>query len=256
MNYKPGNYARHAVIWDMEGRDRSDVIGFYSGLAEKYGRKVLCLMCAVGTIACGMVEKGFSVTAVDIEPEMISTAKKNCPDSENPLFLVGDVTDLHLPDNDYDYDFAFIGGSSDFHHLLSEKEMLQALSGIYYHLTEEGCLAIELEYPADESWRSPRQKFDLAIPSETGIKAWKYGETSYEADTMLMHIKQEICINKDGETESFTHEFDFKLISRETMESLMDQAGFHLIKEYGSYNFSEWQPGAERWIVEAVKEYK
>ena len=254
MSNKRGNYARHAVFWDREGRDRSDVIEFYSGLADKYGQKVLCLMCAVGTIACGMAEKGFSVTTVDIEPEMIAAAKKNCPDSENPLFIVGDITSLHLPNNNYD--FAFIGGSADFHHLLSEKEMLRALSGIYNHLSGEGSLAFELEYPAEESWHSPRQRFDLVIPSETGIKAWKYGETSYDVGTMLMHIKQEVFIETAGQTENFIHEFDFQLISRDTVENLMQKAGFHVIKEYGSYDFSEWQPGAERWIVEAVKEYK
>jgi len=254
MSNKRGNYARHAVIWDREGRDRSDEMEFYSKFAEKYGKKVLCLMCAVGTIACGMAKKGYSVTAVDIEPEMIASAKMYNPGKVNPTFLTGDVTNLHLADNEYD--FAFIGGSADFHHLLSEKEMLRALSGIYNHLTVDGCLALELEYPAGEEWYSPMQRFDLAIPSETGIKAWKYGETSYDADTMLMHIKQEVFIETAGQTEHFIHEFDFQLISRETMESLMGKAGFRVIKEYGDYNFSEWYPGAEKWIIECVKSVK
>ena len=104
MSNKRGNYARHAFIWDREGRDRSDVIEFYSKLTEKYGHKVLSLMCAVGTIACGMAEKGFSVTAVDIEPEMITIAKKNNQGKSNPVFIVGDVTNLSLPDNDRIWD--------------------------------------------------------------------------------------------------------------------------------------------------------
>ena len=251
MNNKQGNYARHAIIWDREGRDRSDAIEFYSGLAEKYGKKVLCMMCAVGIIACGMAEKGFSVTAVDIEPEMIASAKKNNPGKVNPTFLTGDVTNLHLPDNDYD--FAFIGGSADFHHLLSEEEMLQALSGIYNHLTDEGCLVLELEYPAKESWQSPEQRFDLVIPPETGIKAWKYGETSYDADTMLMHIKQEVFIKENSELHSFIHEFDFQLISRETMGSLMRKAEFRVVNEYGGYDFNPRQPESDKWIIECVK---
>ena len=37
------------------------------------------------------------VYAIDIEPEMITVAKKNNPGNINPCFLVGDVTDLHLP---------------------------------------------------------------------------------------------------------------------------------------------------------------
>lgn len=250
MNNKQGNYARHAMIWDLELRDRSDITEFYAGLAEKYGRKVLSLMCAVGTIARGIAENGFSVTAVDIEPEMITIAKKNNQHRLNPLFIIGDITNLNLPDNDYD--FAFIGGSADFHHLLSEGEMLKTLACIYNHLTNEGCLALELEYPASESWHSPNQRFDLAIPPETGIQAWKYGETSYDAGTMLMHIKQEVFIEENGAVDSFIHEFDFQLISRESMENLMKKAGFHVIKEYGSYDFSEWYSGADKWLVEAI----
>jgi SAM-dependent methyltransferase len=253
MSNKRGNYARHAFIWDREGKDRSDVIEFYSGLAEKYGQKVLCLMCAVGTIACGMAEKGFSVTAIDIEPEMIAIAKKNNQSNTNLVFLTGDITNLHLPDN---YDFAFIGGSADFHHLLSEEEILQALSGIYSHLTDKGCLVLELEYPANDSWDSPRQRFDLAIPPETGIKAWKYGETSYDVDTLLMHIKQEVFIEEDSKVERFLHEFDFQLISRETVENLMKKVGFQVIKEYGGYDFSRWYPASEKWIIKCVKSVK
>ena len=251
MSDKRGNYARHAVIWDHEGRDRSYVIEFYSGLAEKYGKKVLCLMCAVGTIACGIAENGFSVTAIDIEPEMIAIAKENNQSKTNPVFLTGDITNLHLPDTNYN--FAFIGGSADFHHLLSQEEMFQALSGIFNHLTDKGCLMLELEYPANESWHSPRQRFDLAIPPETGMKAWKYGETSYDAATMLMHIKQEVFIEKDSQTESFVHEFDFQLINRETVEKLMQKVGFQVIKEYGDYNFNEWHPGSDKWILEVIK---
>ena len=251
MNDTRGNYARHAMIWDREGSDRSDVINFYSGLAEKYGQKVLCLMCAVGTVACGMTEKGFSVTAIDIEPEMTAAAKKNNPGKSNPVFITGDVTNLHIPDTNYD--LAFIGGSADFHHLLSEEEMLKALSGIYDHLVDKGCLTLELEYPAEESWYSPRQRFDLEIQPETGIKAWKYGKTSYDTDTMRMHIIQEVFIDENGAVDSFIHEFDFQLISRETMENLMEKAGFQIIKEYGGYDFSQWHPEAEKWIVEAIK---
>ncbi|HEY94556.1 MAG TPA: class I SAM-dependent methyltransferase [Dehalococcoidia bacterium] len=251
MNNKRGNYARHAAIWDCEGRDRSDVIDFYSGLTEKYGHKVLCLMCAVGTIACGMAEKGFFVTAVDIEPEMIAAAKKINAGVTNPLFQVGDVTELDLSEKDFN--FAFIGGSADFHHLLSKEEMLKALSCIYNHLTDEGCLAIELEYPADESWHSPRQRFDLAIPPETEIKAWKYGETSYDAGTMRMHINQEVFIEENGEVDSFFHEFDLQLVSRKTVEILMKKAGFQVIKEYGGYDFSEWYHGSDKWLLEILK---
>ncbi len=250
-NLKRGNYAEHARIWGLEKLDRSGEINFYSTVAKKYGRRILSLMCAAGEIARGMAENGLEITAVDIEPEMIAAAKKNSPEETNPLFLVGDVTDFNLPGKDYD--FAFIGGSADFHHLLSEEEMLSALKSISRHLVNKGGLVLELEYPRNESRHSPVQRFDLAIPPETGIKAWKFGETAYNAENMLMHIKQEVFIEENGVTESFIHEFDFQLIDRETLNRLMDKAGFQIVREYGGYDFSKWHPKSEKWIIEAKK---
>jgi SAM-dependent methyltransferase len=245
-----GNYAKHATIWGWGEQSRSDEIKFYSALAEKYGNKVLSLMCATGGIACGMSKNGFHVTAIDIEPEMIMVAKKNNPDSINPCFLIGDVTNLHLPEKDYS--FAFIG-TGDFHHLLSEKEMLKALICIHKHLKDNGCVTLELAYPRSESWQSPKRRFELPSPSEAGVKAWKLGETSYDADTMCEHIRQEVFIEKQGRTESFLHEFHLQLISRETLVRLLEKAGFQITAEYGGFDFSVWHSGADKWIVESVR---
>jgi hypothetical protein len=131
--------------------------------------------------------------------------------------------------------------------------MLNALRSIHTHLTDTGGLVLELEYPGAESRHSPEKRFDLNIPPETGINAWKLGETSYDADTLLIHIKQEVFIEENGKTDSFIHEFDFQLISRETLKSLMNQAGFHIINEYGDYDFSKWHPESEKWIIECIK---
>ncbi len=247
---KRGNYAKHAAIWGMGGPNRDNEIEFYSILGKKYGANVLSLMCVTGEIACGVAKNGFQVTAVDIEPEMIATAKKNNPGTKNPCFLPGDVTDLHLPDKNYD--FAFIG-TGDFHHLLSEDEMLKALICIYKLLKDNGCLTLELFYPDGVSWQSPKRRFDLPNPPDTGQTIWKLGETSYDASTMRLHIRQEVYIGEQGKTNSFLHEFDVQLISRETLIGLLGKAGFKITAEYGGFDFGMWHPGADKWIVENEK---
>ncbi len=247
---KTGNYAKHAVIWGWGEPNRSREIEFYSKLAKKYGNKVLSLMCATGEIAYGLAKNSFRVTAVDIEPEMIAIARKNNLDNVNPCFLAGDVTDLHLPDKDFN--FVFIG-TGDFHHLLTEHEMRKSLSCIHKHLSDKGCLALELFYPGSESWHSPKRRFELPGLFETGLKAWKYGETSYDAYTMREHIRQEVFVEKQGKVESFIHDLDLQLVSHETLFSLMENIGFKIIAEYGGFNFSLWHAGSEKWIVEAIK---
>ena len=247
---KRGDYAKHAAIWGLGGPSRSSEIEFYSILAKKYGNKVLSLMCATGEIAYGMTKNGLRVTAVDIEPEVIAAAKKNNLGNTNPCFLTGDVTDLHLPDKDYT--FAFIG-TADFHHLLSENEMLEALICIHKQLTDKGCLTLELFYPRSESWQSPKCRFELPNLPETGLKTWKLGEALYNADTMREHVKQEVFIEEQGRIESFLHEFELLLVSRETLVGLLKKAGFEITAEYGGFDFEVWHPGADKWIVESVK---
>jgi len=247
---KRGNYAKHAAIWGLGGPSRSSEIEFYSILAKKYGNKALSLMCATGEIAYGMARKGFRVTAVDIEPEMIAVAKKNNTGNKNLCFLTGDVTDLHLPDKEYA--FAFIG-TGDFHHLLSQSEMLEALICINKYLKDKGCLMLELIYPQSEPWQSPKHRFELPNPPEPSLKMWKLGETSYNADTMREHIRQEVFVEEQGRTESFLHEFELQLLGRETLVRLLEKAGFEITAEYGGFDFELWHPGADKWMVESVK---
>jgi len=250
MAVSRGNYAKHAALWGLGEPSRSAEIEFYSKPAKKYGSKVLSLMCATGKIASGMAESGFQVTAVDIEPEMIAVAEKRYSGNKNLRFSAGDVTGLHLSGTDYD--FAFIG-TGDFHHLLSENEMMEALSCIHKHLKDKGCLALDLIYPGSKSWQTPKLRFKLPNPQDQDTKTWKTGETSYNAGTMRLHIKQDVFVSKQGETETFLHEFDMQLISRETLVYLLDKAGFNVITEYGNFDFSGWRPGTEKWIIEAIK---
>ncbi|MBN2240802.1 MAG: class I SAM-dependent methyltransferase [Dehalococcoidales bacterium] len=246
-----GNYVKHAAIWGMETIDRSEEIVFYAALAGNYGNKVLSPMCATGEIAFGLAERGFNVTAFDIEPEMITVAQNRYKGRENLSFLTGDVTHFSLPESDYH--FCFIG-TGDFHHLLSNEDMLKALKCIHNHLAETGCLILKLSYPGSESWHSPQQRFELSIPPETGIRAWKLAETAYDAVTMRTHIRQEIFIEEKGNTETFLHEFDLQLVTREALERLLHESGYKLIGEYSGYDFSEWNPASPDWIVVTQKE--
>jgi ubiquinone/menaquinone biosynthesis C-methylase UbiE len=244
------NYAKHAAIWGWGEPSRSGEIEFYSKLAKKYGNKVLSLMCATGEIAYGLANNELRVTAVDIEPEMIAEAKKSNPDNINPLFLVGDVTNFDLLEKEYD--FVFIG-TGDFHHLISEHEMLKALSCIHQHLSDKRCLTLELFYPGNVSWQSPKRRFELSNPSKTGVKAWKLSETSYDSNIMREHIRQEVFVEQQGKVESFIHEFDLQLLTRENLIKLMEKTGFKIITEYSGFDFSLWHARSEKCIFEAIK---
>lgn len=64
------------------------------------GSKVLDLGCGAGMpIDSFLVDKGFSVTGVDISSSMISLARKNVPSAE---FIYRNMVDVDFPENSFD----------------------------------------------------------------------------------------------------------------------------------------------------------
>lgn len=71
------------------------------------GSKILDLGCGSGRFSVGAAELGFNVTGVDITPEAVQAAKNRAKNSNitSVNFLVGDMTELPLEDEKFDYVF-------------------------------------------------------------------------------------------------------------------------------------------------------
>ena len=62
--------------------------------------RALDAACGTGAVARQLVERGHDVVGVDLAEEMLARAWNAVPDA---CFLLGDITDLPLPDNDVDH---------------------------------------------------------------------------------------------------------------------------------------------------------
>lgn len=246
-----GNYAKHAAIWDWSGYDRTKEFEFWCNLAEPYGKKALSAMCAIGEAGAYMVGKGFDVTALDITKEMIEEGRCRYKDLKNLKFVCSDVRNFELADKTYD--FAFIG-STDLHHMQTEEDMIKVLTSIHQHLRSSGGLGLELWYPSESSWTSPKRKFEpLNDIADSAVKVWKEGQTDYDAENQVVTISQEVYIQAGNDVEHFTHAFKLQLFSRELLLKLLNECGYKVKQEYGGYNLESWEPGSSKWIVEAER---
>lgn len=245
-----GDYARHAEVWDWYAVDRTKEAEFWAKLAKQYGTKVMAGMCATGTVAAQLALNGLQVTGVDITREMIETASQRYADRQHLRFIEADLCALQLPDKDYD--FAFVGTTS-FHHLQTAEQREAALRSLRRHTRAGGGLALELWLPASKSWSSPERVFEpINPPADSQLKVWKKGKTEYDADSRLVTITQEVFIERNGEVESFAHAFSLQLFDRDTLEAELNEVGYSIVAEYGSYDLSPWVPDSRKWIVEAV----
>lgn len=92
--------------------------------------------CGTGSHARTMIDCGFSVEGVDIEPEFVELARAKCPEG---TFYVGDMTDLNLGKR---YDvvtclFSAIG------YVDSETALRRAIGGMRRHLNPGGVLIVD-----------------------------------------------------------------------------------------------------------------
>jgi hypothetical protein len=252
MKNNIGNYSKHAAVWDWSGYDRTEEFEFWCKMAKGYGNKVLSPMAAIGETAAYMAGKGFEVTASDMTKEMVSEGKIKYGNLDNLTFIQDDVRSFNHENKLYD--FIFIG-TTDLHHLSSEEDLRSALSSIHKHLENGGGLGLELWYPSEQSWGSPRRKFEPLKPMiDKNLRVWKEGQTEYDAQSKRVKISQVVYIQQGDNIEHFEHQFELQLFSREWFLETLSELGYSVKSEYGGYGFEPWNPESFKWIIEAVKE--
>ncbi len=248
------SYARHAEVWAYFAGDRTEEAAFWEALAGRYGRRALALMAATGEMAAILARRGFTITAVDLIPEMVAEGRRRYADLPGLRFTIGNVTALQLEPPAYDFAFA-----SDFNHLLTPESFRAALHSVGRHLHPGGGLALELWQPTAESWATERRRFDTFVsPTDTGLhptftRTWKEGRTIYDAPTRRVTIEQEVFIQRGAQVEQFSHNFSLQIYTREEITAFLQDTGFRITKEYGSYDRSPWTAESGKWIVEAEK---
>lgn len=246
------SYSTVAEIWSLFFGDRTGEINFWFNLSHQYGATILSAMSATGEVADALALQGCKVTAVDFTREMIEEGRRKYGENESLTFVEADLRTFDLGGRKFD--FAFIG-NADFHHFLTTTDQLAALRRMRHHLRPGGGLGLELWFPSRTSWSSPWNTFEpLRTPADPAVKVWKKGKTEFDAETQLVTITQEVFIQRNDQIEQFPHAFQMQLFDRDSMIALLDESGFRVQNEYGSFQAEPWTPSSPNWIIEAVRE--
>jgi len=97
------------------------------------GQKVLEIGCGMGYFTCSLASSGAEITAIDISPDLLEVARRDCP-AENVSFEVQNAYAMTYADKSFDS----VVGSSVLHHLeidaaLNEvHRVLKAGGSIYF----------------------------------------------------------------------------------------------------------------------------
>lgn len=246
-----GNYSAHAKYWDFGGIDRTPEHEYWLRYAKKYGYCVLIPMCALAETGAYMAERGFSVTAFDLTPEMISEAKKRFGHLPNLRLFVGDVCDFSFDIEPADFAFC-----SDFGHIHSLEDTARALECVCKHLRTGGCFVLEtnLRSPDESSWASEERTFEPQKQIYPNLKVWKVGSSRYDAETGRQYIMQTFYAeHKDGKVESFDHEFALQRFTRDEWLGVISKSGFEIVGEYSDRDLNTWNSGNGLLVFELIR---
>jgi len=245
------NYAAHAAYWDWDEYDNSEDYNFWCKISDKYGKRILSAMGAIGAAGAYMARNGYIVTVLDYTEEMISEGKKRFGNIKGLDFVQADICDFELKDKNYD--FCFIAGQ-DINLLLSIEVVGNALRNIRNHLRYGGCLGLDVCYPPGESHSFSVPRVEPRVPRKDGIYIWKENKGSYDAETQMHNIYQIGHVEKDGiETQTFEHSVSLRYYDKELLLDVFQKSGYKIIGEYCNHNFEKSDNPYDNYVFELEK---
>lgn len=214
-----GSYTSAADFYDLlyEGqKDYAAESAYLAALIREVlpdARSVLDVGCGTGAHARALIDEGFGVDGVDLEPRFVEIAGARCPEGS---FVVGDMTDLRLPGR---YDvvtslFSAIG------YARTEEAMTATIRSMRLHLEPSGIVLVD-------PWFEPGQLRDGWITTVTGksddMTVCRMSRTV--VDGLTSRLEFEYLIGRPSGIEHRSEVHELRLFTQSQMERAFEAAG-------------------------------
>jgi len=238
-------YEKCAHLYDLF--DTKENIKFFLHYASEAG-EILDIGAGTGRIAIPLAERGVKVFCVEPSPAMRSQFEKKLSArtelSKNIELVAGDATSFKFGRT---FPAAFLSGSFD--HFLDDRERLSSLRNITKHLKSHGRLVFDVglgymkDSPlsmagkvtqGDKEYR--RFVASKLLPDEK--MKWFLVYETYQSGKLIDRIEERSLCG---------------IIDRPKLHHLLKEAGFEIKREFGDYDFRNFQEGNSLLIIEARK---
>jgi SAM-dependent methyltransferase len=245
-------YAEWARVYDWYYPDRSSEIEFWAGLASRYGRRLLDLMCGTAEVSLELARRGCRVLGLDLSPAMLGVAAERLAaaadyPARNLSLALGDAGAVPVAGSVLD--FALIGGNGSFNHL-DEGHACAALSELRRVLRPGGGLAMELVNPHLLKEIYPVRTFGPLRPPP-GVWGEKESHNHYDQEAGLFHIRQIARYEIDGEPGEYEVDFALCVWKPDQICAMLEGAGFGKVRHYGGYDLGEFDAVSSDLLVVA-----
>ena len=208
--------------YDLVYPDTGDRVPFVKEVLKKFGkRSVLELGVGSGLFAIPLLESGLNIEGLEISEVMIDVMRKKAPTLKA---YQGDIRNFSLGKR---YD-AILALSSILVLLNDQQEIKQCLQQVHEHLEPEGLLLLELpNHPVEIARSNNSQEIFSSDGNGTVVVIQSGVEDEFWIETW--HI-----LKRDGNGFSYEKVLCRELVcSPEVLISQINEAGFHVMEEYG-----------------------
>ncbi|KPL03581.1 MAG: hypothetical protein AMJ73_06160 [candidate division Zixibacteria bacterium SM1_73] len=244
MTYHTG-YEKSAHLYDLF--DTKENIEFFLHYGSE-AKEILDIGAGTGRIAFPIAEKGVNVFCVETSPAMRRQLLRKLsarPDLLEHLCLVeGNAMSFDLGRT---FPAAFLSGSFD--HFLNDQERSSSLLNIARHLNPKGKLVFDVflgfmkDTPLSPAGVVKKGNMEYRrfvggklLPDETRETILVF--EVYQSGKLIERVEERSLVG---------------VIDREKLHRLLGKTGFGVQREFGDYDFANFQNGHSLLIIEAVK---
>lgn len=211
---------------------------------------ILDIACGTGNYSISLAEKGFQVTAFDLDEEMIRKTKEKAEAKGVQLAtFVGDMKALGEYFQRESFHVAFCIGNS-LVHLTKLEEIQEALNQAYKILKKGGHLILQI-INYDRIIKYDIDGLPTIEDKEQGVKFIR--KYLYEEEKKLIHFNTELIITKGEGEESFANSVPLYPLQSQQLVGMLQNAGFSNVHLYGSFMEEEYKEESYATVVAAEK---
>lgn len=224
-------------------------VTFIEESAGTAGSKVLDVACGSGGYTAVLAEKGYDVTAVDIDNAMVDTARRKL----EGLGLKAGVMQSDMKSLAERIKSSFkcifcIGNSIV--HLGSNEDILKAIKQMQSLLEENGTLILQI-INYDRIIKYGVNELPPISNQEAGIEFVRKYE--YDREKEIINFKTALKVKESGGNRVFENSIELLPVLSDKMMDLLEQAGFRRIQFYGDFNKSPYSDASYMLVVKADK---
>ncbi|WP_010245491.1 class I SAM-dependent methyltransferase [Acetivibrio cellulolyticus] len=224
-------------------------LGFIEDAAGRKSVRILDVACGSGTYSIELAKRGYKITAVDLEAEMIRKVREKADNEKVDIeAFVCSMTELEGKLSQK-YSVLFCIGNSIVH-LSSLEEIEGALKQMYSLIESDGAVIIQI-MNYDRIIRLGLKELPPIMDQEAGIEFIR--EYDYQSGRNVINFNTKLVVKDGNDTRTLKNTVELLPVQSDELIVLLRKAGFKRYECYGDFKCTPYKEDSYMFVLKAFK---